>query len=342
MSSTSRSDTPKERAAERDDLSDVPSSVAITGLSTFIGGALPERLARGGAGPRILGLDLHLPPRLAGVLEFQRLDLTASTASEYGAEILKQKGVDCVVHSAFRRFPTSDREYDHELETLGTLHLLAACVKAGVRHVVLVSSTMLYGPRPDNPHFLDEGSPLRGHADAHCVQNRIEAEQLVREFSERNPSISFTVLRPCWVMGPNVFDHVIEHFEGSSVTTVLGHDPLIQLVHEDDVLRVFESVVMEQRPGTFNIVGEGVLPLSTLIALAGKSARPLPMPLLRRLVNLRERRERGDAPAGFYDYLRYLWVADGERGWEAFGKPKYTTREAWISFIASRRLRLYR
>jgi hypothetical protein len=50
----------------------------------------------------------------------------------------------------------------------------------------------------------------------------------------------------------------------------------------------------------------------------------------------------GDPPAGFYDYLRYLWVADGKRGWEAFGEPIYTTREAWISFVSARRMRRYR
>jgi hypothetical protein len=50
----------------------------------------------------------------------------------------------------------------------------------------------------------------------------------------------------------------------------------------------------------------------------------------------------GDPPAAFYDYLRYLWVADGQRGWEAFGEPVYSTKEAWISFVSARRMRRYR
>ncbi len=50
----------------------------------------------------------------------------------------------------------------------------------------------------------------------------------------------------------------------------------------------------------------------------------------------------GDPPEGFYDYLRYLWVADGQRGWDAFGEPVYTTREAWLSFVSTRRMRRYR
>jgi hypothetical protein len=34
-------------------------------------------------------------------------------------------------------------------------------------------------------------------------------------------------------------------------------------------------------------------------------------------------------------------VADGRRGWDAFGEPTYTTKEAWVAFIASRRLQRY-
>jgi UDP-glucose 4-epimerase len=92
----------------------------------------------------------------------------------------------------------------------------------------------------------------------------------------------------------------------------------------------------------FNLAGRGVLPLSTVIALAGKRSLPLPVPLFYRMLHYPAQGQTGDPPAGFYDYLRYLWVADGERGWGVFGEPLYSTREAWISFVSSRRLRRYR
>jgi hypothetical protein len=75
--------------------------------------------------------------------------------------------------------------------------------------------------------------------------------------------------------------------------------------------------------------------------LAGKRALPLPSPLVYRLANYPSQGQTGDPPAGFYDYLRYLWVADGERGWAAFGEPVYSTREAWISFVSARVLSRY-
>jgi hypothetical protein len=85
-----------------------------------------------------------------------------------------------------------------------------------------------------------------------------------------------------------------------------------------------------------------VLPLSTLLRQGGKRILPLPPPLLYRMAYYPSQSQTGDPPAAFYDYLRYLWVADGRRGWEVFGEPVYTTKEAWISFISSRRMRRYR
>ena len=100
--------------------------------------------------------------------------------------------------------------------------------------------------------------------------------------------------------------------------------------------------MLERHPGVYNVVAPEVLPLSTLLRLAGKRAVPLPAPLLYRATDLGSRARSGDPPAGFYDYLRYLWVADGERAWNEFGEPAYTTREAWAAFVSSQRMRRYR
>ena len=121
-----------------------------------------------------------------------------------------------------------------------------------------------------------------------------------------------------------------------------GYDPLIQFVHEEDCLHAYERATREPHPGVFNIVGRGVAPLSTLLRLAGKRILPLPAPILFRMTYYPSQAQTGDPPAAFYDYLRWLWVADGARGFDAFGEPVYTTKEAWISFVSERRMRRYR
>ncbi len=320
----------------------VPRAIAITGLRSFVGKRLVRRVREAAPDVSLVGIDLQRPYGLDPAVRFQALDLAEPTADGRLAELLDKEGVEAVLHAAFRRQPRADLEGDHEFETIGSLHVLHACAAARVSRLVLASSTMLYGARPDNPNFLSEEHPLRGHPDAHCVRNRVEVEALLETWRARHPQVEVTVLRSCWIMGPTHEDAVTRYFARGVVPTLLGYDPLLQFVHEDDCLRAFEIALLEGRPGVYNVVGRGVLPLTTLLRSAGKRPLPIPAPLLYRLGSYPSEVQTGDPPAAFYDYLRYLWVADGERGWAAFGEPEYTTHEAWMSFVSSRRMRRYR
>jgi UDP-glucose 4-epimerase len=320
----------------------VPGIVAITGLGTAVGRGLIDRLLTREPRLRIVGIDHRRPYRMDDRLRFHEVDLTEPTAGSRIADVLREERVEAVVHAAFRRDPTDDLEADHELETIGTLHVLNACAAAEVGRLVFASSTMLYGPRPDNPNFLTEEHPLRGHPDAHSVNNRVEAERMLSEWSRRHPGTEVTVLRACWVLGPSSNDRVSRYLSLPVVPKLLGYDPLLQLVHQDDCLDAFAAATLESHPGVFNVAGDGVLPLSVLLRLAGRRVLSLPAPLLYRMAYYPSQSQTGDAPAGFYDYLRHLWVADARRGWNAFGEPCYSTQEAWISFVSAPRLRSYR
>jgi UDP-glucose 4-epimerase len=324
------------------DVVSAPGVIAVTGLGSFIGRRLVDRLLERSPQLRVIALDHRRPFRLDSRVRFHRIDLTEPTADGQLAEILTRERAEAVVHAAFRTSPTPDLEMDHELETIGSLHVMNACAAAKVKRLVVASSSMLYGARPDNPNFLTEAHPLRGHPDAHTVEDRVEMEGLLAEWRDRNPDTEVTVLRPCWIMGPTYWDHVTSFFSLPVIPMLMGYDPLMQFVHEEDCLRAFERATLSPIPGVFNVVARGVLPLSTIVRLAGKRILPLPAPILYRMAYYPSQGQTGDPPAGFYDYLRYLWVADGARGWEAFGEPAYTTKEAWISFVSARRMRRYR
>jgi UDP-glucose 4-epimerase len=317
-----------------------PGVVAILGLRTFVGRELALRLAARAV--RVVGLDLRRPFGLDDRVGFHRVDLTAPRADARIAEILEEERVEAVVHAAFRTDPTPDLELDHEIDAVGSLHVMNACAAAKVRRLVVASTTMSYGPHPDNPNYLTEEHPLRGHPAAHAVRNRIEMEQLLADWRERHPDAEVTVLRTCWAIGPTFSNRVVRYFSLPVVPLPIGYDPLLQLVHEQDLLDAFDRALFASRPGVFNVVGSGVLPLSALFRLAGKRTIALPAPLLDRVALPASQGQTGDPPAAFFDYLRYLWVADGRRGWDAFGEPAYSTKEAWISFVSSRRMRRYR
>lgn len=283
----------------------------------------------------------QIPPRdTAPSTRFVAVDLTKPEAVAQLAEIFESEKIDVVFHAAFRRMP-SERERDHALDVEGSRHLIEAVTQSSVKRFVLPSSTMLYGAHAAHPSHLSESAPLRGGADWHSVADRIEVETLLAAAQKAKPSLQATVLRFPWIFGPNYWDVVTRFFSRSTVPTLLGFDPLLQLLHEDDCVRVLWKALRESHPGCFNIVPADVLPLSTLLRLAGKRRLPLPPTLLERIPFFPTQAQTGDSPRGFYSYLQFSWIADGERGWTEFGAPTYTTREAWSAFVSTQRLRAY-
>jgi UDP-glucose 4-epimerase len=322
---------------------ELPRRIALTGLDTFVGQRMVERLLASEPTPDVLGLDLRLPRRLEGRVRFAKVDLTDPTADSMLAELLEKERCECVLHAAFFQRPSADVAYEHELEVIGTLHVMNAAAAAGVRKLVVPSTARVYGARPDNPNYLSEAHELRPHPASHRVRDRAEMEELLERFATRHAEMVVTRLRPCWVMGPSFESQAIRHFSGARVITVLGYDPLMQFLHEEDWLDALERALRVDAPGVFNVAGAGVLPLSTLLALAGKRRIAVPHPLLYRLDYLPGLWSTGEPPEAFYDYLRFLWTVDTGRAREQLGfRPTYSTKEAWMSFVVSRRLRSYR
>jgi UDP-glucose 4-epimerase len=317
--------------------------LAITGLGTFTGARLVERLLELEPAPRIVALDVRLPRRLEGRVRFHRVDLTEPTADSLIAEILEKESCGALLHAAFFSEPRPDAELSHELEVVGSLHVMNAVAAAQVKKLVVTGTAQVYGPHADNPGFLSEDHPLRPQPNAHALVDRAEMESLLRVFAQRHPALTVTSLRPCWIMGPSFESSVTRRLEAARVVTLLGYDPLLQFLHEDDWLDAVELALEREAPGAFNLAGDGVLPLSTLLQLAGKSALPLPHPLLYRARRLDALARTGDPPEAFYEHLRFQWVVDTGRARRELGfEPVYTTQEAWMSFVVARKLRGYR
>ena len=124
------------------------------------------------------------------------------------------------------------------------------------------------------------------------------------------------------------------------VPTLLGFDPLVHFLHEMDAVAAFKVAIDREVPGIFNIVGDGVLPISTVIKLAGRLAVPLPRALLRQSMAALWLAGANEAPPAFTEFLRYICVADGRRARAELGfVPAFSTREAVLDFAGALRLR---
>ncbi len=317
-----------------------PASVAVTGAASFLGKNLIGLLEEDERVRRIVTLDIAAPKTAGPKTRVYDLDLTQPTAEERICEILAAEAVDTVVHLSFLASPTHATAWAHELESVGTMHLLNACRRAEVRKLVMWSQTVLYGAHPTNPNFLTEKHPLRARRTDPFFADKIEAEGDALRFGKPGKGRVVTILRTAPILGPTVDNFVSRYLSRRLVPTMLGFDPLWQFVHEADAVAAFKLAVDRDTPGVFNIVGDGVLPLSTVIKLAGRVGLPIPRPLANPIVSALWVAHVSEAPPAFLDYLQYLCVADGDSAARIMGfSPVYTTREAVIDYAGAQHLR---
>jgi UDP-glucose 4-epimerase len=120
---------------------------------------------------------------------------------------------------------------------------------------------------------------------------------------------------------------------------LLGFDPLLQLIHEDDVVKLLADSVLNDRPGAFNVAAEGVMPLRRVLALAGTFPLPVFHPLAYWGTQLipGSGLELDDVVPLELDYLRYPWVGDITKMRDEMGfVPGYTAEEALREFAVRR------
>ena len=309
--------------------------VAVTGAYSFIGAELIKRLERDRRYYKVLAIDIRKPTFPMSKTQFHKIDLTMPTADADLAAIWKREGVDTVVHAAFLSTPTHANAWAHELESIGTMHVLNACAETAVRKLVVWSQTVVYGAHPLNPNFLSEEHELRGHASrSRFVKDKAEVERQVRRFAAEHEETIVTTLRTAATLGPHIRNFATRFFARPVAPTMMGYDPLMQLVHERDVIDAFTLTVDNDFAGEFNVVGEGVLPYSTILAMMGKVPLPMPHFVARPLSRALWATQIFDSPPNFLDFLRFLCVADGAKARRVMGfAPLYDIKATIHDFL---------
>jgi UDP-glucose 4-epimerase len=316
------------------------SVVAVTGATSFLGRNLLTLLEEDARVGRVVAIDLRSPSRIGTKTRAHSVDFTEGTAENRLGEIFAREEVDAIVHLAFLASPTHAAAWAHELESVGTMHVLNAARRAKVRKLVLRSHTLLYGAHPTNPNYLTESHPLRARRGEPFLSDKIAVETDVRAFAEERADRMVTILRMAPILGPAIRGYIGRYLSRRVVPTILGFDPLWQFLHEADAVAALKLSVDRDAPGIFNIVGDGVLPLSTVVKLAGRMAAPLPRSLVNALVLSAWITQVGEAPPTLLDYLQYLCVADGDRARKQLGfAPAYTTRETLLDFAGAQHMR---
>jgi UDP-glucose 4-epimerase len=132
----------------------------------------------------------------------------------------------------------------------------------------------------------------------------------------RAPQLCTTVLRVVYTLGPSRTGTLASFLRGKRVPIVLGFDPLFHFLEEADAARAITLAVEKRARGVFNVAGPPPVPLSAIVRETGRTAVPLPEPLLRGLLG---RFGLPSLPPGALEHIKFPIVVDGTAFREATG-----------------------
>jgi UDP-glucose 4-epimerase len=312
--------------------------VLITGLSSFWGGRVAQALEAEPDVDVIIGLDTREPTVKLERTEYVRSDENYSILSR----IVKATGVDTIAHTFLVVDSTTmSSRAMHEINVIGTMNLFAAASAAGstVRKVVVKSAALVYGSSPKDPYWFRETDRRVGSPRTRVERSLLEVEGYVRDFARDNPHVILSLLRFCNVVGPDITTPLTKALALPFVPKIAGYDPRFQLVHEDDVVSAILFAVDNEVPGLFNVAGDGQLPWSEIMAIAGKRGIPLlPFGLGMTTETMRRFGVVDFAPE-LLDLLKYGRGIDNRRFKEAGFSYEYTSAGAVEAFVQAMRLR---
>jgi UDP-glucose 4-epimerase len=283
--------------------------VLVTGIAGGQGGVVAHHLLARNGSYTVHGVDREPWAECPREIGMSVADMRKRKLED----VIRKQRPDTIVHLAFIRHFGVHPALRHEVNVNGTRRLLEFAVTHGVEQVVICSSSYVYGALPENPYYMDESYPLNVSRTYPEVRDLTEVDMLASAFLWRHPETVITLLRPVSVLGGRVRNAIVRYLRHDYVPTVLGFDPMVQVIHEEDVAEAIALAIEKRARGIFNLVGPGAVPLHVVISETGGTPVPLPESLLRPVIDGLFRSGLYPLPPGAMDFAKYQCTLDGSR-----------------------------
>lgn len=301
--------------------------IAVTGASGTLGAGVVRRLAQTAGVSEVVAIDVAPGtdrPKVRRRVADVRDPLLARDLA----------GVDALVHLAGLHHPDVSPADRRAANVRGTANVLEAASAAGVRHVTLVTSAMVYGAHPDNPVPLDETAPLRAVRDDSLVGDFVEVERQAESHRHTDPAVTVAVLRPATLCGPGADSVLTRHFESPRLLYVRGSAPLWQFLHVRDLEAACALAATARLDGAYDVAPDGWLTQAEVEAVAGKRRVELPSVVAYATAERLYRAGVTRAPASELAYVAHPWVVAAHKIRAAGWQPRYGNADALQAQLA--------
>jgi UDP-glucose 4-epimerase len=296
--------------------------VLITGAAGGLGRLLCSKLHRHFD---VISIDSRPFPDRPKDVEHFEVDLRRKAAMQ----ALKKKRADVVIHLGMTHGGSGARAFSFNVES--TAQLLKLTEQMGARKLVFLSSAALYGPSATSSGFLTEEAPLLGAGTIPAMRDLASLDMMVQSFFWKAPDIETVILRPVHMVGPHLNNPSSRYLRAKRIPRLMGFNPMIQLIHELDVVEAIELATKRGVRGVFNLVGPGQAPLSRLIEARGAVDVPVPGPLLKMWLGRAQSLRLTHIHEGDLAHLRYSCLVEGKRAHDELG---FTPRLSLMGTIA--------
>jgi len=308
--------------------------VLVTGSAGYLGSQTVAALAQR-SDLLVVALDVREPSaRLPGVV-YEVADIRAPEVDA----IVGRHAPDVIVHLASIVTPgkNSNRAFEYDVDVNGTRNLLQACVKHGVKRVIVSSSGAAYGYYADNPEWLVETDAIRGNeVFAYACHKRL-VEEMLLDYRQQHPELEQIIFRIGTILGPTVRNQITDLFEKPKLLAIAGSDSPFVFVYDQDVVGAILHGIDSAKVGIFNVAGDGKLSIFEIAERLGKRCRVLPAGLIQAALWVLKKLNLTQYGPEQIDFLRYRPVLLNTRLKEEFGYvPKLTSAQVFDLYRNSR------
>lgn len=276
--------------------------VLITGIGGNLGRQVARRLHRT---CDIVGVDRRQVRHMPKDIDVEMVDIRRRRAED----IFRRYRFEAVVHLNILHDPRSSQEQHHDFNIIGTQKIAQLCAEHGVQKLVVLSSADVYGASPNNDQLLRENAPLMGSQNFDAIRDLISLDMLCNTFFWRHPEIETIILRPVHIIG-RLDNAASTFFRRKRAVTIMGYDPMIQLIHAEDVVEAIERALMPGVRGVYNIAGPPPVPLSYIYKCLDITPTSLPEFAVRRMLKMGWTLKLSDWRGPELEYLKYVCMVD--------------------------------